>query len=104
MEIDGRLACTRRQSASGKPREGWFCPDCGVRIWHGSEGSPEFNIKAGTLDDTSWLLPAGHIWTRSAQPFICFDADDLTYAEQPDDGYAALKARWRDMTEPETGK
>src|SRR5262249_48500494 len=25
-------------------------------------------VRAGTLDDTSWLRPARHIWTRSKQP------------------------------------
>lgn len=98
MEVDGRLRCTRRESSSGRPREGWFCAECGVRIWHGSEGLPEFNIKAGTLDDTSWLVPAGHIWTRSAQPFMTFRDDDLVYEQQPDDGYAALRSRWLAMT------
>ena len=26
-------------------------------------------IKAGTLDDTSWVAPALHIWTESAMAF-----------------------------------
>jgi hypothetical protein len=25
-------------------------------------------IKAGTLDDKSWIKPNTHIWTQSAQP------------------------------------
>ena len=100
LQVEGRLALTERTAESGAVREGWFCPDCGVRIWHGSAGSAEVNIKAGTLDDTAWLVPAGHIWTGSKQPFMAFDADDLVYATQPDDGYAALKARWRAMTAP----
>ncbi len=98
--VEGELAVTRRTAESGAVREGWFCPSCGVRIWHGSTGSAEINIKAGTLDDTSWLLPAGHIWTRSKQSFVTIAADELTYAGQPDDGYAALKQRWAEMTAP----
>jgi len=27
-------------------------------------------VKAGNLDDTGWLFPVGHIWTRSAQPWV----------------------------------
>jgi hypothetical protein len=27
-------------------------------------------IKAGTLDDKSWLKPNYHIWTNSAQPWV----------------------------------
>ncbi len=98
--VEGALAVTRRTAESGAVREGWFCPACGVRIWHGSTGSAEVNVKAGTLDDTSWLVPAGHIWTRSKQPFVAIAADELTYTGQPDDGYAALKQRWAEMTAP----
>lgn len=83
---------------SGRRRFGHFCPSCGVRLLHGSEGGDEVNIKAGTLDDTSWLYPAGHIWTRSSQPFMRFGDDELVYECQPDDGYEALRERWRKMT------
>lgn len=99
--VEGDLAVTTRTADSGAVREGWFCPACGVRIWHGSAGSAEVNVKAGTLDDTSWLVPAGHIWTRSKQPFMAIAADELAYAGQPDDGYDALKRRWSEMTAPD---
>lgn len=98
MEVDPGLVCVSRVSESGKERQGWFCPDCGVRIWHGTDGSPEINIKAGTLDDTSWLVPAGHIWCRSRQPFMKTGDDELVYDAQPTDGYEELKQRWREMT------
>lgn len=98
MDVTPGLASVSRMSESGKERQGWFCPDCGVRIWHGTNGSAEINIKAGTLDDTSWLVPAGHIWCSSKQPFMTISGDDLSYDGQPTDGYAALKLRWQAMT------
>lgn len=98
VEIDEGLHCISRTSESGRLREGWFCPDCGVRIWHGTNGSEEINIKAGTLDDTSWLVPAGHIWTRSKQPLMAIGEYELQYTCQPQDGYTALKQRWKMMT------
>ena len=98
VDISGEAAATWRGASSGRRRFGHFCPSCGVRLVHGSEGGEELNIKAGTLDDTSWLRPAGHIWARSAQPFMQFEADELVYEGQPDDDYEALRARWRAMT------
>lgn len=98
LEINSGLSCIERKSDSGKQRQGWFCPDCGVRIWHGTLGSEEINIKAGTLDDTSWLIPAGHIWTSSKQPFVKLASDEICYEAQPEDNYAALRARWQQMT------
>src|SRR5262245_19818205 len=34
----------------------WFCGDCGGRIYGERDGRPDaMTIRAGTLDDTSWL-------------------------------------------------
>lgn len=99
LAVTGTLKTTRRASESGAVRLGDFCPDCGVRIQHRSEGDPDrLNIKAGTLDDTSWLVPAGHIWVRSKQPFVTIGPDELAYNGQSDDAEsAAISARWRAM-------
>ena len=97
VEIDGVLKTFTRVSEAGNRREGHFCPECGVRIVHGTAGSSMVNIKAGTLDDASWLVPAGHIWTRSKQAFFRIGEGELDYDAQPEDGYAALIARWDGM-------
>ncbi len=97
VEVTGRVKTMQRVSESGKVREGHFCPDCGVRVLHSTVGADQVNIKAGTLDDATWLRPSGHIWLRSKQAFVTIDADDLAYDGQPDDGYAALAERWREM-------
>ena len=35
-------------------------------------------IRAGTLDDTSWLRPTRHIWARSKQPWVVLpDGDEI---------------------------
>lgn len=97
LEIEGDLKTVRRIAESGALREGSFCPECGVRIVHGSAGSELVNVKAGTLDDTSWLFPAGHIWVGSKQPFFRIGDDELRYPAQPMDNYAALTDRWHRM-------
>ncbi|MEF2551171.1 GFA family protein [Aurantimonas sp. A2-1-M11] len=94
LAITGEMATTRRVSDGGAVRLGDFCADCGVRIRHRSEGDPaRVNIKAGTLDDTRCLVPAGHIWTDSRQSFVAIGANELAYPRMPDDGFAALIAR-----------
>ena len=98
LDCTGTVRVTERMAASGARRQGWFCPLCGVRIWHATVGSDEINIKAGTLDDTRWLHPAGHIWVRSRQPFMTWPAGTLVYDGQPEPGYLRLKQRWRLMT------
>ena len=70
---------------AGRERYGLFCGVCGSRIANGSV--PErgtYSLRAGTLDDTSWIEPAGDIWTEAAQPWVKMAATRLQYPRQPD--------------------
>ena len=47
-----------------------FCSACGAPLFSISPLAPELAlIKAGSLDDASWLEPAWEAWTSSAQPW-----------------------------------
>jgi hypothetical protein len=73
-------------SDAGNERYGTYCGDCGCRIAHGQTPSiGVLSLRAGTFDDPSWIVPTGHIWTRSAQPWFKFDPDDILWDEQPTD-------------------
>ena len=62
----------------------WFCGDCGARLYGERDGRAEIvNVRAGTLDDTSWLRPTRHIWTRSKQPWITFAEGDEVFEKGP---------------------
>src|SRR5690606_22876453 len=55
-----------RATASGHTLDCWFCPECGVRLWHQRRGAADtLNIKGGSLDTALDLRDAVHIWTRS---------------------------------------
>lgn len=74
-----------RDMPSGRTMECSFCPTCGTRIFHQVMGQSEIiSIKPGTLNDTRWLNPAGHIWVGSAQPWLQLDPACLQYAGNPD--------------------
>ena len=80
----------------GRTRNGKFCAKCATRLW----GEPQriaqlASLRAGTLDDTSWIKPVGHIWTRSAQTWLSLPQSTPQYAEQPQD-MNVLVAAWRD--------
>ena len=53
---------------SGRIKTCAFCPECGTRIYHQTENG--MSLKAGTLDDTSWLKPDSHYWTKRKQPRV----------------------------------
>ena len=82
-------------SDAGTTRFGWFCGACGSRIAQGSTPSKGvLSLRAGTLDDTSWVEPAGDIWTKSAQPWVRFVEGGIRVEKQPAD-YAPFIARFR---------
>ena len=53
---------------SGRIKTCAFCPDCGTRIYHQTGNG--MSLKAGTLDDTSWLNPEAHYWTKRKQSWV----------------------------------
>jgi hypothetical protein len=54
----------------GTPTERQFCSACGSPVVSLAEAAPDVAyIKAGTLDDASWVQPVAEVWTRSAQPW-----------------------------------
>lgn len=75
-----------RQTSPSKIMECWFCGDCGTRLYHvpGGASYPNRNIKPGTLDDASWLVPTTHFWTRSAQPWVAIQDGAVRHETQPD--------------------
>lgn len=78
---------------SGNERFGLFCEACGSRIANGQTPSNGLlSLRAGTFDDTSWVEPAGDIWTKSAQGWVVFRG--LTAQEQPTD-YAPFVEAYR---------
>ncbi|WP_320671829.1 GFA family protein [Patulibacter defluvii] len=57
-------------SDRGQPAHRHFCPQCGSPIMSILADADEVAwIKAGTLDDASWLTPELEAWTDSAQPW-----------------------------------
>ncbi len=48
-----------------------FCTTCGAPIYSVSPVMPDvIFVKAGSLDDASWMQPTVEAWTRSAQPWV----------------------------------
>jgi hypothetical protein len=83
VAIEGELKLFERSSDSGRPLKCFFCPECGTRIYHQPAHAPVINIRAGTLDDTSWLDPKMHAWTSSKQPWVLLPEGVPTHATQP---------------------
>ncbi len=80
------LRTWQRTAASGRMVVARFCGACGTRLFHEPSRNPGVvNVKPGTLDDTSWLAPVGHLWLASAQGWFAPPEDALRYQGQPVD-------------------
>jgi hypothetical protein len=70
----GRPKTFTTQADSGRTLMRQFCGDCGSPLYAYRQVSPErLVVKAGTLDDTSGLKIAAHIWTKSKRPWSYID-------------------------------
>ncbi|SDT12310.1 Uncharacterized conserved protein [Bradyrhizobium canariense] len=95
--LHGESRGWRHLSPKGVEVTSRFCGDCGGRLYGERKGRAEIiNRRAGTLDDTSWLVPVAHMFMRSAQawvkPFMSSECHDT----QPAD-FAELMQAWRAM-------
>lgn len=71
LEVKGELKTFTGTGTSGNPVYRQFCPDCGSPIASKAPSSAGMVfVKAGTLDDTTWLAPAVHIWCDSKQAWV----------------------------------
>ena len=72
----------QRTADSGRVNTRLVCPECGSWVC-GTPRGGVVRVRAGTLDDTSWLRPTQHIWTRSKQPWISLPEGDEIFQAQP---------------------
>ena len=79
----GELKTFASKSDAGRAKLGAFCPECGSRIYHKIElRKGTLSLKPGTLDDTHWLKPDMHMWTRSKQPWVLIPEGVEVYEKQ----------------------
>jgi hypothetical protein len=114
----GEMRPRTRVADSGRSVTWWTCAECGTWIssgamaetaWSATPGpgtarpatpapATYLRLRAGTLDDTTWLRPTAHFWTRSAQPWIVLPADAVIFPTQPDDAAAWLQSHLAHLT------
>ncbi len=71
IEGDSLSSFTTVGTDTGQEVHRQFCRECGSPIASVAEAMPQVVfIKAGTLNDTSWLDPQMQVWCESAQPWI----------------------------------
>lgn len=81
----------------GRLKSARYCGRCMTKLIARSRREGLAIVEPGTLDDMSWASPVGHIWTRSAQPWISIPDDALRFDRGPDpDQYTTLARAWKE--------
>jgi hypothetical protein len=76
-----------RIADSGRVNVRLLCPECGCwisgigRPW--TDGQIVRRVRAGSLDDRSWLQPTTHLFARSKQPWVALPDGDEIFETQP---------------------
>ena len=76
---------------TGRVKQRRICADCGAWLCGDAKPGALYRypdpvriVRGGTLDDTSWLKPTVHFWTRSAQAWVTLPSDTVIHETQPD--------------------
>ncbi len=72
------------EAESGNRVTRCFCPQCGSQLYSKNPKAPDVIwIKAGSLDDPSWIKPNLSIWTSSAQSWGVVSPDIHSFPKSP---------------------
>ena len=95
--VSGALKMWLRTAESGNQIPQHVCGHCGVRIFtEPPDGGGTRTLRLGTLDDTTWLIPAAGIYMKSAQPWVRMPEGSLLFDEGPTD-FMPIVVRWREI-------
>jgi hypothetical protein len=80
----GAPAFWSRPTDSGRRLDCAFCPACGSRLFHQSNGASEtVSVKGGSVDQPLDLTPAIHIWTKRKLPGVLIPEGAVQFPEEP---------------------
>ena len=83
--MDGELKFYTSTTSSGRNMSRGFCQECGSPVLSFIKEMQEVNfLKAGSLDDSSWLKIDSNFYSSSAHSWSPIDDDILSFTHNPD--------------------
>lgn len=96
--LSGEVTAFDKSADSGRVVRMLGCATCGTKLWNEPlASSAMLVVKPGTLDDPSWAVPVGNIWTNSALPWVRIDETQVSFTGQPADRQPLFDA-WTQAT------
>ena len=80
----GKASVYQDNGSSGMPVFRHFCSSCGSPLFSDVVATPQLDwLKAGTLDDTSWVKPVANVWCSSAQGWVAYAEGVARFDQNP---------------------
>lgn len=84
----------RLPTRSGRQVEQNLCPTCRSRIYAQAAEARDFlSLRAGTFDQTDWIVPIAQTWTESALPWALIPG--VPHLPQEDFDFVAMGRDWQ---------
>ena len=84
LKFCGEIKQYDSKADSGKGQQYQFCPNCGSPVSSNADAFPGITmIRAGTLDDPSWVMPAMEIYCDSKMPWVELGGGLKKFAKMP---------------------
>lgn len=85
FEVVGPRASYTTTGDSGGAVHRWGCSACGSGIYLECDSDPDYVfVKAGSLDDASWVSPEMHIFTSAKLPWVSIEDGLPRHETQPE--------------------
>ncbi|GMG88374.1 GFA family protein [Biformimicrobium ophioploci] len=85
LETEGELKTYTVTGSEGAHVSRGFCPNCGSQVLSHVEELPTMRmVKAGSLDDTSWLKVESSCWGSAASPWSPADTSGHVFECNPE--------------------
>ena len=93
LEVTGSPDIARPSLRSGRLVEHSFCPECRVPVFSRNPAAADYmSLRAGTLDDASWVVPICQSFVESAIPWAVIPGVNIVPWEGFD--FAAQGQAW----------
>jgi hypothetical protein len=99
LEVSGAIEIEQLPTRSGRLIDHMLCARCRCRVMSRAVATPEYaSLRAGTLDDASWVAPIVQTWVESAIPWAVIPKVRVIAWKNFD--YAALGREWAATSSP----
>ena len=94
VAMDGALEVVVLPTPSGRNVEQHLCATCRCRIYAQAAEARDFlSLRAGSLDQTDWIVPVVQTWTQSALPWALIPG--VRHLPQEEFDFVALGREWQ---------